>query len=737
MTTIFHSASGFFSCHRALRYWPLAMIVFFLVVLYSLVLADDRILRVARISLIEGEVSYQRANDSKKDWFDATLNLPLDESDQLYSGPDGRAEIQLSGRNIVRIDHNTNLRFTQFNTGTIQLALPVGTATFRIDSLDRRQFQVVDANDLNADDAVYFEVDTTVVAITFLKEGSYRVNVRDDGTTEIIVRRGQAEAYNQELGTITIKQGRRLVIDGKDANNFQITRLEDKDNWDRWNDRRDDDLSARVDGSRSGRYVPVAVPGVYDLDSHGEWFETPEYGWVWAPRATVADWAPYRQGYWRWYPAYGWTWISNEPWGWVPYHYGRWAYWRSRWCWVPSVVFGTGWSWSPHLVVFFGWDGSNYRQGYRDGLRDGYRAGFRDGRGWLGWCPLGPGDPYYGHRTVINNTTIINNYPRSVESLRNYSVPGGVSRIESRRFIEGHVNVTNGVLINPSRGSSRTENPTPVVVRADEIKPMRTPPIRTTLVDRAEVSRKLEAPVVVRRTASGPGTPGSPTNPARSLDESSRGSKVVRDGVVLPSEGDQDQPVRNGRPATSPPGRVSDGIIQRSDRPPRYTDYKQVERVNPPAKRPEDGNSRGDGQSDSPRGAEPPRENAAPGRSVDHSSSGDSGTRRVEPPRPPGENREGPRESRRPEPPPRESAPPRNVERSSSPPPRESAPPHNVERPSSPPPPRESAPPRNTERPSSPPPRESAPPRNTERPSSPPPRESAPARSAPSRKTEQ
>ncbi|HEV2665785.1 MAG TPA: hypothetical protein VG324_12790, partial [Blastocatellia bacterium] len=143
----------------------------FLVALCSLALADDPIFRVARISLVEGEVSYQRANDSGKDWFDATLNLPLEENDQLYSGSDGRAEIQLSGRNVVRISRDTNLRFTQFSPGAIQIALPIGSAYFRIDSLDKRQFEVVDANDAGINDPVYFEVDTPTVAVTFVKEG--------------------------------------------------------------------------------------------------------------------------------------------------------------------------------------------------------------------------------------------------------------------------------------------------------------------------------------------------------------------------------------------------------------------------------------------------------------------------------------------------------------------------------------------------------------------------------------
>src|SRR5262245_60832105 len=151
--TIFQKAPGKLPRRRVCL---AATAVLFLVALCSLALADDPIFHVARISLVDGEVSYQRANDSGKDWFDATLNLPLEENDQLYSGSDGRAEIQLSGRNVVRISRDTNLRFTQFSPGAIQMALPIGTAYFRIDSLDKRQFEVVDAKDAGNNDPLYF-----------------------------------------------------------------------------------------------------------------------------------------------------------------------------------------------------------------------------------------------------------------------------------------------------------------------------------------------------------------------------------------------------------------------------------------------------------------------------------------------------------------------------------------------------------------------------------------------------
>jgi hypothetical protein len=723
-----------------------------LVALGSFALADGRIIRVARVSLIEGEVSYQRANDSRKDWFDATLNLPLDESDQIYSGPGGRAEIQLTGRNIVRIDRNTNLRFTQFNTGTVQLALPVGTAYFRIDSLDKRQFNVVDANDPGMNDPVYFEVDTPAVAITFVKEGNYRVNVRDDGTTEVIVRRGQAEVYNQEIGTIVVKKGRRLVIEGRD-NFYQIARLEDKDNWDRWNDRRDDDLFARADSYRSTRYVPVGIPGVYDLDYHGDWINTPDYGWVWSPRSVASGWAPYRDGYWRWYPRYGWTWVSYEPWGWVPYHYGRWTYYRSRWCWTPyvNVSFGFDWGWRPHLVTFFGW-GGRYSRGYRDGYYDGYWDGFRDGRyGWLGWCPLSPRDRY-GSTTIVNNATIINAPGRTVDTLANYNAPGGVSGMDARRFTEGRVLVTQDVLNAPApprgtaaaraRGANVDAAP-PALVRTEDLKPLQTvTPTRNAVAARDDVSRRIEAPVVMRRA------PVDTASPVRSLDGNSiTGSRPSREAQTSPSGAERNAPARSGDSISGEaPTRINNGVIVRPERPARAEEYKPVERSSPPVWRSGDDNRGG-----TERGGEPgrpsrevndsPREYPAPSRNADRPSRSESPsrseapsrgeksnesspTRRYDPPpRPQVERRETPRNE------PRESAPPRENRRPDLPPARESAPQRSPEqrspeRPPSPPPARESAPQR-TERPS-PPARESAPSR-PERP---------PDRSMPSRPTD-
>ncbi|MBO0723093.1 MAG: FecR domain-containing protein, partial [Blastocatellia bacterium] len=245
--------------------WTMALMIFFQLAFSSSALADDPIVQVARVSLIEGEVNIQRANDSPDDWFDATANLPLNEGDQLYSGPDGRAEIQLSSRNIVRINYNTNLRFTQFNTDTIHLALPVGTATFRIDSLDKRQSQSGDANAGNS--PVYFEIDTPTVAVVFLKEGLYRINVGEDGTTEVIARRGEAEIDNKQIDGVVIKEGRRVVVKGE--GDYQNTPIGEKDSWDLWNEQRDDELSALANNNAAASHIPDDLPGGVDLNNDG------------------------------------------------------------------------------------------------------------------------------------------------------------------------------------------------------------------------------------------------------------------------------------------------------------------------------------------------------------------------------------------------------------------------------------------------------------------------------------
>ena len=85
-----------------------------------------------------------------------------------------------------------------------------------------------------------------------------------------------------------------------------------------------------------------------NLADDGDWYNTPEYGYVWQPFIAykTESWRPYSDGYWAQTDS-GWTWVSYENFGWATYHYGRWTRLKDiGWAWVPGYQWGPGWvSW--------------------------------------------------------------------------------------------------------------------------------------------------------------------------------------------------------------------------------------------------------------------------------------------------------------------------------------------------------------------------------------------------------
>jgi hypothetical protein len=114
---------------------------------------------------------------------------------------------------------------------------------------------------------------------------------------------------------------------------------------------RDQELAGReaLPFKQKEQREPVAdYRAFYDgLSSYGSWFETADYGYVWQPGAVRdSNWRPYSRG--RWVCSdRGWNWLSEEPFGWATYHYGRWALLRGRgWVWAPGTEWAPSWvSW--------------------------------------------------------------------------------------------------------------------------------------------------------------------------------------------------------------------------------------------------------------------------------------------------------------------------------------------------------------------------------------------------------
>src|SRR5664279_5923051 len=66
--------------------------------------------------------------------------------------------------------------------------------------------------------------------------------------------------------------------------------------------------------------------------------DSPTYGNVWMPTSVQSGWAPYHNGHWVWVAPWGWTWVDDAPWGYAPFHYGRWVSLRGNWGWVPGPI---------------------------------------------------------------------------------------------------------------------------------------------------------------------------------------------------------------------------------------------------------------------------------------------------------------------------------------------------------------------------------------------------------------
>ena len=356
---------------------------------------------VARISLLNGDVSVRRGDSG--DVTAAAINAPLMSGDALLTSSAGRAELQFDASNLARVAANSEVHMgdLEYRRNQVQVALGLLTYTVLRDTQSQN------------------EIDTPLVAVRPKGRGAYRILVREDGSSEITVRAGDADIATAE-GSQVLHAGQTMMVRGtKEDPEFQITQAIQEDEWDRWNVERDHQLLRAT----STRYVNPDVNGAEDLDPYGRWVNDGSYGMVWTP--TVGpDWAPYREGRWIWGDDYGWTWVSYDPWGWAPYHYGRWYHASFGWAWWPGPFRGPCY-WSPALVGFFGFGGG------------GFGVGF--GFGNVGWVPLAPFEPFHpwwGHGFYgggYRNTVIVNNI-NVYNSYRNARFGNGVTAVNAADF---------------------------------------------------------------------------------------------------------------------------------------------------------------------------------------------------------------------------------------------------------------------------------------------------------------
>ena len=500
--------------------------------------------RVARLSYLSGTVSFRP--DNVEEWAAATLNYPLTTGDRLWTDERSHAELHI-GSTAIRLADHTAVTIINLDDRIAQISVSQGFVHVRVRRLEQ-------------DESI--EVDTPNGAISLLQPGDYRIDVNPDRDTSITVRDGQAEAAGGGQA-FPVEAGQTGVLSGTDEIAAEIVAARAPDAWDNWCQSRDDGEGRAME--EEARYVPEEMIGAEDLAGQGDWQNDSEYGPVWTPRSVAADWAPYRFGHWAYVMPWGWTWIDDAPWGFAPFHYGRWAQRGGRWFWAPGARVGRP-VYAPALVAFVG--GSRFGAAIAIG-----------GGGFAAWVPLGPREvyrPYYRvsdryirnvnmrHVTNINfnvtNVTYVNRTHITVVRHDDFTGARGVGRAYVRVSPQaiGQFERMDRVDFQPRRDfprGVRVSSPPRNIVESTVIVRHAPPPAAG-----ASLRIRIAAPVRPRiEERKGPAPPGDrwrPENQPRPERPPQRNEPPVieqrRTPPVIEQRPHTDQPQQRTEPRTAP-----------------------------------------------------------------------------------------------------------------------------------------------------------------------------------------
>lgn len=300
--------------------------------------------RVARIRSVEGVTTIHDGGTSTAT--SVTRNWPIASGDEIRTHEASHAEVDF-GDVLLALDASSELTIEELKPDITRLAITRGTA------------------DITASDGRHetFDLRLTNASIQISAPGEYRLEVRANGDARMIVRRGAAQI---RTGHVVFEQDSDEEVAIAHEGTFAIAPAPAVDEPARGRA----GSAPKIDGTQTAKHVTPGLVGYKDLDPFGVWRWNPAYGMMWEPVRVARDWAPYRFGRWIWKAPWGWTWVDDAPWGFAPFHYGRWAYFDARWLWVPGPRQVPA-TYAPALVR---WE--------------------RAKQGSVDWYPLAPGEEY-------------------------------------------------------------------------------------------------------------------------------------------------------------------------------------------------------------------------------------------------------------------------------------------------------------------------------------------------------
>lgn len=295
--------------------------------------------RYAMVRALEGEVRIRKGD------VDETLGrgTPVGEGDVVES----------RGRGVLQLGDGTRIAFGGATRFTVAALFTDRKGEKQVLlRLDYGRVRVL----LGGQSDARFRVDTPSGTATCFDSGSFTIEAERDNVVRLKVHSGRVSFAN-ERDENRVTAGERLTVYSPQDRLDRIRDFNtyDGDDFDRWSER-----AVVIRRGESWDRVPREIRYYADeLDDHGRWVHSDEFGWVWQPAGVAEDWRPYYDGRWAPYSG-GMTWVSDEPWAYVAYHHGRWHW-----------SLGVGWFWIPGIYYSPAWVAWNYTPGY------------------YGWAPLG------------------------------------------------------------------------------------------------------------------------------------------------------------------------------------------------------------------------------------------------------------------------------------------------------------------------------------------------------------
>ncbi len=456
-----------------------------------------------------------------REWTRLVRNQTVGEGDRVRTDERGRVSLRV-GSTTVWVDERSDLELSQLDEGQTLLQLDRGDVALRLRS---------------AENAAETRLRTREGTAQPEREGLYRVEQLDRGSKVYVFQGRLRFEWARASAPVVAGTGEQVELwwpDGPRAERGPLY----SDGFGDWVLAENRDEGARP----VARYVSPEMTGAEDLDRYGRWETAPDYGTVWIPTTVVAtDWAPYRYGHWAWSRVWGWTWVDDAPWGFAPFHYGRWVNWGGRWCWAPGTYVQRP-VYAPALV---GWVGGS-------AVSVNITVGNRPPPPRYGWYPLAPREvfvPAYHHSP---------RYVSRINDPRDVRDPVTVQKPHRYREVPSAVTVlpAPGAALQPMpvRGPDRKgepgwARPLPMAPGRNDLAPV-LPQVPTRPVDGgvqrprdrdrdAAMGWRSDTQVPVRHDQPGrgveagrPGVPFAtpqvqvPTQPARPLVEPPRGGDV-------------------------------------------------------------------------------------------------------------------------------------------------------------------------------------------------------------------